>query len=175
MHTERSAADGDPSGAGKADAHGAQIEALRAEIERLSDLFRRRLLGDPLKQEAFHRLFDELDDAKRLRDGALERPLLGELVLLIDQIDAVAPGDANPLEIVRAELLAILARRGMEPFGSAGEEFDPALHRVVATEPSDDRGSDGRILRVARPGFRAPNGLFRPAGVVLGKHPSSAS
>lgn len=144
-----------------------ELGALREQLEGLRDLFKRRLLDDRTKQQAFDRLYAELEEAKRWRAQALLRPLLNEIVLLVDRIDSLLENEADEkLELVRSELLETLARRSVEPIQEARGAFDPAVHEVISTEPTDDPALDGHVLRVVRRGYGIDGTLLRPIGVV---------
>ncbi|MGA0845921.1 MAG: nucleotide exchange factor GrpE [Luteolibacter sp.] len=99
--------------------------------------------------------------------------LLEELLPVIDNFDMgmqAASQDTSSMiyigmDMVRRQLGEFLSAQGVEEIGTDGE-FDPNLHEAVAQEASPD-GSDGRILRVTRKGYKLRERLLRPASVVV--------
>jgi molecular chaperone GrpE len=95
-------------------------------------------------------------------------PALDNLELALAHAD---DGDTDQvlidgLRLVQRELLGALARAGIEPFGAAGERFDPELHEAVAQQPYDGRES-GEVAEVYQAGYRLAGGLIRPARVLV--------
>jgi molecular chaperone GrpE len=68
--------------------------------------------------------------------------------------------------LVRDELLAALAKSGIQSFSPAGEPFDPNEHEAMAQQPADDAES-GTVLEVYQQGFRINGQILRPARVVV--------
>lgn len=147
-----------------------ELAVLGDQLDGLRDLFKRRLLDDRTKQQAFDRLYEELQEAKRWREGALLRPLLNEIVLLIDRIEGLLADRADEsMDLIRSELLEILARRSVEPLPGSAPSFDPSIHEALATEPTQDPAREDRVLRVIRRGYSIEGGLLRPVGVVVSR------
>jgi molecular chaperone GrpE len=72
----------------------------------------------------------------------------------------------NGLRLVHAEVLAALARVGIEPFSPVGEPFDPQHHEAVAQQPVEGQAS-GTIVEVYQQGFRLGEAVLRPARVLV--------
>jgi len=70
------------------------------------------------------------------------------------------------LRLVHAEVLAALARVGIEPFSPVGEPFDPQHHEAVAQAPSEGQSS-GTVVEVYQQGFRFGEAVLRPARVLV--------
>jgi molecular chaperone GrpE len=70
------------------------------------------------------------------------------------------------IRLVQAELLAALARVGIEPDSPRGETFDPHRHEAVAQQPVDG-AEPGTIVEVFQSGYRYGEDLLRPAKVVV--------
>jgi molecular chaperone GrpE len=68
--------------------------------------------------------------------------------------------------LVRDELLAALAKSGIQAFSPAGEPFDPNEHEAMAQQPADGAES-GTVLEVYQQGFRINGQILRPARVVV--------
>ena len=99
----------------------------------------------------------------------LARELLPALDSLDRALAAAADADEGLIEglrLVQRELLGALERAGVEPYGSAGEQFDPELHEAVAQRPFDGR-EPGEIVEVYQSGYRLAGGVIRPARVLV--------
>ena len=100
--------------------------------------------------------------------------LVKELLPAIDNLDralkAAAVDDDSQLAVgirlVHTDLLAALARVGVEPFSPDGEQFDPQLHEAVAQQPVDGLES-GLVAEVFQQGFRLGDSVLRPARVLV--------
>jgi molecular chaperone GrpE len=114
---------------------------------------------------------------KRVAREAAEAEIRGrgelarDLVPVIDNLER-ALAAANPEEdhladgvrLVRDELVAVLARAGVESYAPEGEEFDPDWHEAMLTRP----GEVGQVLEVLEKGYRLNGQVLRPARVVVG-------
>jgi molecular chaperone GrpE len=68
--------------------------------------------------------------------------------------------------LVRDEIVAALARAGIEPFSPQGEPFDPNEHEAMAAHPAEDAES-GTVIEVYQQGYRLSGQILRPARVVV--------
>ena len=114
---------------------------------------------------------------KRVSRQAAEAEIRGrgelarDLVPVLDNLER-ALAAANPEEdhlaegvrLVREELVAVLARAGVESYSPAGEAFDPDWHEAMLTRP----GEAGQVLEVLEKGYRLNGQVLRPARVVVG-------
>jgi molecular chaperone GrpE len=73
---------------------------------------------------------------------------------------------ASGIKLVHDDVLAALARVGIEPFSPAGEQFDPQLHEAVAQHPVEGQAS-GTVVEVYQQGFRLGDTILRPARVLV--------
>jgi molecular chaperone GrpE len=116
--------------------------------------------------------------AAREAGAAQERgvvKLARELLPAVDNLDraleavegAAADGDLLAgIKLVHAEVMAALARVGVEPFDPAGEPFDPSCQEAVAQQPVD--GSEpGTVAEVYQRGYRLGETVIRPARVLV--------
>jgi molecular chaperone GrpE len=108
--------------------------------------------------------------------------LARELLPAVDNLDraleaaqaasADTPSDngASPLvsgiKLVHADVVAALARFGIEPFSPEGEKFDPQHHEAVAQQPVDG-AQPGTIVEVYQRGYLLGDTVLRPARVVV--------
>jgi molecular chaperone GrpE len=70
------------------------------------------------------------------------------------------------IKLVHAEVLAALARVGVEPFDPSGETFDPSCHEAVAQQPIEGAPA-GTVAEVYQRGYRLGDMVIRPARVLV--------
>jgi molecular chaperone GrpE len=141
-----------------------EVERLQQalEEERQRNL---RLLAD---FENFRRRVGRENETAR---GDARRSTLLPLLQVLDTLErALAAGstDTDFYEGVAATqrlFQSALREAGADPIESIGRLFDPEVHEAVATVPSDVKS--GTVLREVRRGWRLPDGLLRPAQVVV--------
>ena len=98
--------------------------------------------------------------------------LAKELLPALDHLELALKAAAGHQDVikgfalVRDELLAALAKSGIQAFSPAGEPFDPNEHEAMAQQPSDEAES-GTVLEVYQQGFRINGQILRPARVVV--------
>ena len=114
--------------------------------------------------------------------------LAKELLPAVDNLDralqaaqAAAPADTDGapqaengtaetlvsgIKLVHDEVIAALARAGINRFSPEGERFDPQLHEAVAQIPAEGAES-GTVVEVYQRGYRLGEVVIRPARVVV--------
>jgi len=94
-------------------------------------------------------------------------PALDHLELSIKGAEGHADADViRGFALVRDELLAALAKSGIQAFSPACEAFDPNEHEAMVQQPSEEAES-GTVLEVYQQGFRLNGQILRPARVVV--------
>jgi molecular chaperone GrpE len=157
-----------------AEAAPAELAALEQENAQLKDRyirlsadfdnFRKRMLRE--KQEA-HAYGHE--------------NVVKDLLAVVDNLDrAIEHASASSgadfesmlqgVELVRRELLGVLAKHGVGTIEAAGETFDPNVHEALA-QVEDDKVPAGSVARVLQKGYRLRDRLLRPARVLVSKGP----
>lgn len=148
------------------------VSALAAEVGELRDLFHRRLLEDRQRQQLYDELYRQLEFARKGLVGDYVAPIVRELLLVLDRIDAlsehVGTEAGELLETVRVELFEVLARRGVRTVPAVGEAFDPAVHEAVERVPVSDPADDGVVRAERRTGYLLDDRLLRAARVAVG-------
>jgi molecular chaperone GrpE len=100
-----------------------------------------------------------------------------ELLPALDNLErALAAAEAAPagtehhlaegIRLVQAELVAALARVGVEGYSPKGEVFDPNVHEAMVQQPVEGAES-GTIVEVYQSGYRIDDAVIRPARVVV--------
>ena len=111
--------------------------------------------------------------------------LARELLPAVDNLDralaaaqtALPAQDAQPaddgsatlvsgIKLVHADVIAALARVGIEPFSPQGEPFDPQYHEAIAQQPIEG-AEPGTVGEVYQRGVRLVDSVLRPARVVV--------
>ena len=72
----------------------------------------------------------------------------------------------NGVELTLKELLATVARFGVEPVGVVGEVFNPDLHQAISMQPMDGFETN-QITTVLQKGYLLNGRVIRPAMVMV--------
>ncbi len=103
--------------------------------------------------------------------------LTRELLPAVDNLDRAlehVDGDADngaaglisAIKLVHADVIAALARVGIERFSPEGEHFDPQRHEAIAQQPVDG-AEPGTVVEVYQRGYALGDFVIRPARVVV--------
>jgi len=98
--------------------------------------------------------------------------LVRELLPVVDNLeralDSATAEDhlADGIRLVHSEIVAVLARNGVERFDPKGEKFDPELHEAL-TMRAEEGAEQGTVLDVVEKGYRLNGSVLRPARVVV--------
>ncbi len=76
------------------------------------------------------------------------------------------PDLAAGIRLIHDELLAALARVGIEVYTPDGEPFDPQQHEAMAQQPVEG-AAPGTVVEVYQSGYRLGGSVLRPARVVV--------
>jgi molecular chaperone GrpE len=144
-------------------------EALRQERNDLQD----RLLRTAAEFDNYRKRTDR--ERRELTD-AVAADLIRDVIPVVDDLErALAAAADSPdetlrqgVELIHRQVIDVMRRRGVEPFESVGELFDPAWHEALASEPAAGR-RDGEIVAEIRRGYRLGTRLLRPALVKVAK------
>src|SRR5579883_2373344 len=118
----------------------------------------------------------EQGDAERVYAvGTLARDLLDSIDNLGRAIDALrASGAADVtagLDLVKKQMLDVMAKHGVEPIRAQGQPFDPNLHDAVLQQPTADQ-PEGTVVAELLPGFKIRDRVLRPSKVAVSVKPS---
>ncbi len=72
------------------------------------------------------------------------------------------------IELTAADLKNLLQKHGVTEMPTLGENFDPALHEALSSEPTD-KMIPGKVFRVFQKAYKLHDKLIRPAQVVVAK------
>jgi molecular chaperone GrpE len=91
--------------------------------------------------------------------------LVDHLLPVLDAFDyGIGHGDES-LAPMRAQLLNVLEKEGLERIDPTEQPFDPNLHDAVAHEPGE--GGEHVVAETLRAGYRWNGSLLRPAMVKV--------
>ena len=115
--------------------------------------------GERAKSGLVRELLPVVDNLERALDSAAAAERGG---------DGERPQEhlADGVRLVHSELVAVLARNGVEVFDPRGEKFDPELHEALSMR-AEDGAEQGSVLEVIEKGYRLNGTVLRPARVVV--------
>ena len=152
--------------AGKADEYLELAQRTRADFEN----FRKRAARETAaaQERGIAKLAKELLPAVDNLDRALEAaqsavPNDGQTTTAADNGTATL---VSGIKLVHEDVIAALARAGIERFSPEGERFDPQEHEAIAQLPVQGRES-GTVVEVYQRGYRLGESVIRPARVVV--------
>lgn len=110
---------------------------------------------------------DNLDRALEAAQSAVGQPAIGSGADGAAQAEnGTAATLVSGIKLVHADVIAALARAGIERFSPEGEQFDPQLHEAVAQLPVEGAAS-GTVVEVYQRGYRLGEVVIRPARVAV--------
>jgi molecular chaperone GrpE len=89
-------------------------------------------------------------------------PAVGPPSPAVDGVETLVSG----IKLVHADVIAALARVGIEPFSPVGEPFDPQHHEAVAQQLVEG-AQPGTVAEVYQRGYRLGDSVLRPARVLV--------
>jgi molecular chaperone GrpE len=142
-------------------------------LQRERDDLRDRLLRVTAEFDNYRK---RTDRERRELSEAVAGDFARDLLPAIDDLERAlaAPRTAGDetlragVELIHRQLLEGLRRRGITPFDSVGQTFDPSWHEALSSEPANGR-NDGEITAEIRRGYRVGSRLLRPALVQVAK------
>jgi molecular chaperone GrpE len=156
------------------------IDNIVAGVTALNQMMKERLAYDYVKEEAFDRLYVEVEEVRQERGFQQIRPLLMDLILLYDRIElgiqqmygleGSMPDVAQLLQSFRDELLEVLYRREVETIVAPTATFDRTLQQAVSVQPTAVASEHNQVVRVVRRGFRYRNRILRSEEVIVSSY-----
>jgi len=156
------------------------IESLVTEFSSLNRTIENRLSYDNVKEEAFERLYAELEDLKKNSAFEQLRPLYMDLILFFDRIENIRQNTnqsattmsplPDVLKTLGDELLEILYRRGVELINITDSAFDPSVQQAIGTQQTFSEVENNQVARVVRRGFRYGERIIRAEEVIIKKY-----
>jgi len=144
-----------------------ELARLQAEKEECYD----RLLRLKAEFENYKkRVQRESDTLRKYAAEAAIEPLLPVLDSFEHALSAVPEGVNDGfregIEIIHKQLCEALAKAGLSPMESVGQQFDPHLHDAVIQVPSDDH-EEGTVVEEFQKGYMLFDKVLRHAKVSV--------
>lgn len=156
------------------------MDNIIAGVTALNQIMKERLVYDRVKEEAFDRLYVEVEEVRQERGFQQIRPLLMDLILLYDRIElgmqqlygleGSMPEVVQLLQSFRDELLEVLYRREVEVIVAPTATFDRTLQQAVSVQPTVVLSEHNQVVRVVRRGFRYRNRILRSEEVIVSSY-----
>lgn len=109
--------------------------------------------------------------------GSLVRDLLDGLDNLERAADALRasapPAIGEGLAMAHKQILATLAKHGVEPIEALGQPFDPNQHEALLQQP-DAQHPEGTVVSELSKGYRIKDRVLRPSKVGVSVKPAGA-
>ena len=151
-------------------------QPTRAEYDKLKqerDDYYERLLRKTAEFDNYRKRVER--ERRELVQGAAG-DVLSELLPILDNFERALQADAGTdveayrkgVELIRKQLLDLLARRGATPIDAVGKDFDPNFHQAITHEESPGK-RDGEVIEELQKGYMLGERLLRPAMVKVAK------
>ena len=147
-----------------------ELSAVARERDEYRDLLLR-------KTAEFDNYRKRVDRERQAAGQAAAADLIVDLLPLLDDLERALSAEADSeaavayrtgVELIHKQLLDHLARRGVSPIDTAGQQFDPHLHEAVVHEESADHEA-GEIIGELRRGYVMGTRLLRATMVRVAK------
>ena len=148
------------------------LDELRKESAENYDKFLRAMADmDNIKK----RFAKERSELLRYAGENLARDLLD----VVDNLNRAASQEISEagiadykkgVELVYESFVSILGKHGINAESSLGQEFDPAKHDALVSQPTQD-AEPGMVLQELKPAYYFKDKLLRPAQVVVSAKP----
>jgi molecular chaperone GrpE len=163
--------DGETAAAASATATDAAGGETLAQLRRQRDEYLEQLQRSRAEFINYQKRAKSQADADRLYAvGSLAGDLLDGLDNLERATDALrasgASGITEGLDMVHKQLLATLAKHGVEPIAALGQPFDPNQHEALVQQPDPDH-PEGTVVAELGKGYRIHDRVLRPSKVAV--------
>ena len=119
----------------------------------------------------------QADSDRAYAVGSLARDLLEGIDNLERAAQALrasaSAGITEGLDMVHKQLLATLAKHGVEPIDALGKPFDPNEHEALVQQPDAGR-PEGTVVGELSKGYRIKDRVLRPTKVAVSVKPAQS-
>ena len=152
----------------------ARVQELEAQLAETAKKEQDLLLRTRAEIDNIRRRTEQ--DVEKAHKFALEK-FAKDILNTIDNLERALATPANTedetvkalfdgVELTLKELLATVARFGVEPVGVVGEVFNPDLHQAISMQPMEGFETN-QITTVLRKGYLLNGRVIRPAMVMV--------
>ena len=156
----------------------ARVQELEAELAAQKEEAAKK------EQDLLLRGRAELDNLRRRTEQDIEKAhkfalekFAKDILNTIDNLERALATPANSedegvkalfdgVELTLKDLLATVARFGVEPVGAVGETFNPDLHQAISMQPAEGFSAN-QITAVLQKGYLLNGRVIRPAMVMV--------
>lgn len=160
------------------------VDPLEEAIARVQELEEQLADAAKKEQDALLRARAEVDNIRRRAEQDVEKAhkfalekFSKDILNTIDNLERALATPANKedeavkglfdgVELTLKELLATVARFGIEPVGAVGETFNPELHQAISMQPAEGFETN-QITVVLQKGYLLNSRVIRPAMVMV--------
>ncbi|MCI7353923.1 MAG: nucleotide exchange factor GrpE [[Actinobacillus] rossii] len=160
------------------------VDPLEEAIARVQELEEQLAEAAKKEQDALLRARAEVDNIRRRAEQDVEKAhkfalekFSKDILNTIDNLERALATPANKedeavkglfdgVELTLKELLATVARFGVEPVGAVGETFNPELHQAISMQPAEGFETN-QITVVLQKGYLLNSRVIRPAMVMV--------
>jgi molecular chaperone GrpE len=155
----------------------AKVKKLRDRIKELERESKEYLDGWQRARADYANLQKLVEEDRKRMKGMIEESFIEELLPVVDSFgmamankeawEKVEPAWRTGVEYIHGQLMGVLREHKLEPFGTVGEMFDPALHQAVSETETNDTSKDHTIATVMQQGYKLGETVLRPARVSV--------
>jgi molecular chaperone GrpE len=148
----------------------ADLAALSKERDELRGLAQR--VQADFENYRKRMLREQTDAIGRANETLVEQllPVLDSAALAATQLEDADESVRKGIELVFAELVAVLEKAGIERIDETGVPFDPNVHEAVLQEGGP--GGEPVVAEIVRTGYRFKDKVLRPAMVKVAHQPT---
>jgi molecular chaperone GrpE len=156
-----------------------QIEDLKTRAAKADENWQRVLRATADLENYKKRATREREEATKFANESLFKRLI-PILDTFDMAMAAASQTQNEaaqslqtgVNMIYQQLRNALTESGLEEVDATGKTFDPNWHEAISQQESADV-PEGQVLQQLRKGYKLPDRLIRPAGVVVAKKPAT--
>lgn len=159
-----------------------EVEQLKSDLEAQTKIAEDYLSRLKYLQADFENYKKMAARERDLYELCATEELIKALLPVIDNLEAaIASAKQNEddtsfvegLELIYANLLAVLGKEGLKPIKAVGEKFDPYKHEVLVTV-TDDELSEDTVVDEFEKGYTVGSKVIRTSKVKVSKVESSS-
>lgn len=159
-----------------------EVEQLKSDLEAQTKIAEDYLSRLKYLQADFENYKKMAARERELYELCATEELIKALLPVIDNLEAaIASAKQNEddtsfvegLELIYANLLAVLGKEGLKPIKAVGEKFDPYKHEVLVTV-TDDELSEDTVVDEFEKGYTVGSKVIRTSKVKVSKVESSS-
>jgi len=155
-----------PSGA--ADESQPPVRDFEAEVTELQDKLTERTSDLQRLQAEYVNYKRRVDRDRDLARKVTIEGVLKDFLSVLDDVQSAREHDElnGGFKAVAEEIERVTSKYGLQPFGEAGDPFDPHIHEALLHAHAD--GIDGpTCVEILQPGYRIGDRILRPARVAV--------